>query len=231
MFLTIIDIDRFILGLFNGSSSLFLDSLVTILTSGLTWIPLYIALLYLVIKNNETMAQITLVIGCVALCIVLSHGMSAGIVKPLIGRFRPGNDPIYKYTIDVVGNMRGTDFSFFSSHASNTFSVAVFFILLVRNRLLSLALVAWAMVNCWTRLYLGVHYPSDILVGMIWGCVVGIIGYSVYTRLYGKLLVEMPVASPQHAVGKYNTEDVDVVLCTLSFILVCALVGATFTTL
>ena len=68
---TMIEIDRDVLSFFNGSGSLFVDNLALVLTSGLTWIPLYISLLYIVIKNNETMKQIMLIIGCVLLCMVL----------------------------------------------------------------------------------------------------------------------------------------------------------------
>ena len=71
---TLIEIDRSILDLFNGSDSLFVDNLAVILTSGLTWIPLYLSLLYIVIKNNETMKQIMLVVGCVCLCMLISDG-------------------------------------------------------------------------------------------------------------------------------------------------------------
>lgn len=73
---TLIEIDREILSFFNGSESLFLDNLAVILTSGLTWIPLYLSLLYVVIKNNETMKQIMLIVGSVILCIILSDGLT-----------------------------------------------------------------------------------------------------------------------------------------------------------
>lgn len=85
----LLDIDRAILLFFNGSESLFLDGVVVSLTNGLTWIPLYMALLFLVIKNNENMAQIMLAIGCAFLCVFLADGMTDGIIKPWVGRLRP----------------------------------------------------------------------------------------------------------------------------------------------
>ena len=123
---TLIEIDRNLLVFFNGSDSLFLDNLVVTLTSGLTWIPLYLSLLYIVIKNNETMKQIMLVIGCVCLCMLISDGVVDFIVKPMVGRLRPTHDPAIKYSLDVVNNIRENQFSFFSAHASNTFCIAVF---------------------------------------------------------------------------------------------------------
>ena len=171
---TLVELDQNILSFFNGSSSLFVDNLALILTSGLTWIPLYLSLLYVVIKNNETMKQIMLIIGCVCLCILLSDGIADFIVKPLVARPRPSNDPLLKYTIDVVNGLRGTQYSFFSAHASNTFCIAVFFSLLIRKRNFVIAMVAWSLINCWTRMYLGLHYPSDIFVGLLWGGGVGV---------------------------------------------------------
>ena len=181
---TLIDIDREILAFFNGSASLFVDNLAVVLTSGLTWIPLYISLLYIVIKNNETMKQIMLVIGCVFLCIVLSDGVADFIVKPLVGRLRPSNDPLVMCTVDVVNGMRSAQYSFFSAHASNTFCIAMFFSLLVRKKSFVVSMVTWSLVNCWTRMYLGLHYPSDIIVGLLWGGIVGSVVYLIYIKFY-----------------------------------------------
>lgn len=64
-------------------------------------------------KNNETMKQIMLIIGCVCLCIVISDGVVDFLVKPLVGRFRPSHDPLIKYSIDVVDGMRSTSYGFF----------------------------------------------------------------------------------------------------------------------
>ena len=154
---TLVDIDRTLLAFFNGSESLYVDNLAVALTSGFTWIPLYLSLLYVVIKNSETMKQIMLVIGCVCLCIILSDGLADFIMKPMVGRFRPSQDPLLKYAVDVVNGTRGTLYGFFSAHASNTFFIAVFFSLLVRNRKIVTAMIAWTLVNCWTRMYLGLN--------------------------------------------------------------------------
>ncbi|MFQ9809824.1 MAG: phosphatase PAP2 family protein [Segatella copri] len=79
-----------------------------------------------------------------------------------------------KYTIQVVDNMRLKSFSFCSAHAANTLSLAIFFSLLIRSKLVTWTLLLWSLVNCWTRLYLGVHYPVDILCGLAIGAVVGV---------------------------------------------------------
>lgn len=159
--------DKTLLMVFNGSHCPFVDRLAVTLTCGYMWIPLYIALLLLVINNHKTVVQISLVIGMALLTIVLSEGMADLIVKPLVARLRPIHDTLMQDSVQVVNNYRAEGYSFFSAHASNTMAVAVFFSLLVKDRLFTCTLIIWALVNCWTRIFLGVHYPSDIIVGVV----------------------------------------------------------------
>ena len=157
------DFDMQLLHVFNGSENVWPDQMAMALTSGWTWIPLYIVLFVVVIRNNEMMGQIALVVGGAVLCIFLADGLVDGIIKPLAERYRPSSDPMFKYTVQVVDNMRLKSFSFCSAHAANTLSLAIFFSLLIRSKLVTWTLLLWSLVNCWTRLYLGVHYPVDIL--------------------------------------------------------------------
>lgn len=175
--------DKTLLMVFNGSHCPFVDRLAVTLTCGYMWIPLYIALLLLVINNHKTVAQISLVIGMALLAIVLSEGMADLIVKPLVARLRPIHDTLMQDSVQVVNNYRAEGYSFFSAHASNTMAVAVFFSLLVKDRLFACTLIVWALANCWTRLYLGVHYPSDIIVGVVWGSVSGLFAYTIYNKV------------------------------------------------
>jgi undecaprenyl-diphosphatase len=108
--------------------------------------------------------------------------MASGICKAYFERLRPARDLDLLHHIDIVGTYRGGMYGFFSSHAANTFAVATFVALLVRSRGLTLSLYSWALLNCWTRLYLGVHYFGDILVGVLWGLLVGISLYFVWHR-------------------------------------------------
>ncbi|MGI6242737.1 MAG: phosphatase PAP2 family protein [Prevotella sp.] len=216
---SLIEIDQDLLMWFNNSDSLFLDRLMEMFTWGFTWTPLYLALFYLVVKNNETMLQIALVVGSVALCIILADGLADGIVKPLVARPRPAMDPYIKYMVDVVDGHRGSGYSFFSAHAANTMSLAVFFSLLVRNRLFNTVMVLWSLLNCWTRLYLGLHYPSDILCGMLWGAIAGCIAYLVFYKIYFKISPKINYISSQYTSTGYATVDIDVVMLALAAIL------------
>ena len=221
-FQTIIDLDKQLLLFFNGSESLFLDAMVTTLTNAWTWVPLYISLLIVVIKNSDSVLGVFLVLASAALCVLFTGTLDDTIVKPLVGRWRPTRDPEIGLLVDIVAGYRGGNYGFFSAHASNTFSIAIFFSLLVRSRLLSVALVLWSLTNCWTRLYLGVHFPGDILVGLLWGAFVGTGVYCLYRYYSEKWTCAPRYTSLAYTRTGYHRNDVDIPVCVLMFTLIYA---------
>jgi len=223
---TIVGIDQQLLLLLNGSDSLFLDGLMVTLTSGFTWIPLYIAVVWLIIKNNETMPLVMLAIGAGLCCVAVTAGITNLIVKPIIARPRPCNDMTIKYLVDVVYRLSQKDFSFFSAHAANTSGLAVFLILLIRNKILSVFLVVWSLLNCYTRLYLGLHYPADILCGMLFGCFVGFGIYCIYLKLFQKYSANANYVSTQYTSTGYSISDIDVVVGVMVLTFLYALARA-----
>jgi len=208
----LIQFDKMLLLMVNGSDSQFLDYMVMTLTNAKTWIPLYIALFYVVYRTNRNAKEIFYIVAAAGLCVLFAGTVDDEIVKPLVARWRPTHDPQIGSLVDVVDGYRGGNYGFFSAHAANTFSIALFFSLLMRHRLFVCFMVCWSLVNCWTRLYLGVHYPGDITVGLIWG---GIVGYSVY-RLYCR------VTTPAH----YDMRDLLVPMCVLMLSVLYAAIHA-----
>lgn len=224
----LIELDRQLLLLLNGSASLYLDGLIDTLTNAKTWIPLYVALFYMVVKNNDSVAKILLIVACAGLCVLLTGTIDDTIVKPTVARWRPTHDPVIGSMVDVVNQYRGGKYGFFSAHAANTFSVAVFFCLLVRSRLLSFMLICWSLLNCWTRVYLGVHFPGDILCGLLWGGVVGVLVYLFFYRVSRRLSTGMSYISSQYTSTGYQSTDIDVVISVLMFTFIYALLRACF---
>lgn len=209
------EIDLALLHFFNGSQSAIYDQFILTLTNGLTWIPLYIALFIMVLKNNESMSQIFIIVGCCALGVIFSAGLDDLVIKPLVARPRPTQDLVVKYTIDTALGYRESNFSFFSAHAANTFTVAIYMIFLVRNRAFTIAMALWSLFNCYTRLYLGVHYPSDILCGLLFGAIVGSVAYWLHLRLYYKVTPHFRYVSEAYTKTGYSIGDIDMVIATL----------------
>ena len=222
------EIDLALLHFFNGSQSAIYDQFILTLTNGLTWIPLYIALFVMVLKNNESMSQIFIIVGCCALGVILSASFDNMLVKPFVGRLRPTQDLLVKYTIDTAFGYRENNFSFFYAHAANTFSVAILFYWLVRSRLLSVTLIFWSFLNCWTRMYLGLHFPGDILAGLIWGGTVASLVYYFYHRLTRKSNPAKRLVSSKYTVTGYMRSDCDLPVEVFVFTLLFALILACF---
>jgi len=224
----LIDFDKQLLLLLNGSESLFLDSMVRTLTHAITWVPFYLSLFFVVVKNSDHVQKIMLVLACVGLCLLMAGTVDDAIVKPTVARWRPTHDPQIGLLVDIVDGYRGGRYGFFSAHASNTFSITIFFWWLIRSRLLTTAMVIWSLTNCWTRLYLGVHFPGDILVGLCWGALSGSVAYWVYWRVSRFISVGKPFTTPRFTSTGYQRGDIDLPISVLVFSLLYALLKATF---
>ena len=223
---TLIELDKQLLLAINGSDSLFLDGFVKTLTTAATWIPLYLSLFYLVLKNNDNVKKIALIVACAGLCVFLAGSLNDLFVKPSVARWRPTHDPEIGMLVDVVNGYRGGNYGFFSSHASNTFSIAVFFSLLVRNHVLSFFLISWSLLNCWTRMYLGVHYPGDILVGLLWGGIVGTSMFLLYQKIARRYTSSRASISERYTVTGYLQSDGDIVITVFVLTLIYAALRA-----
>ena len=224
----IIELDKQLLLVLNGSDSLFIDVLAKTLTAATLWIPLYISLFYLVLKNSDSFMKVLLVLVGAGLCVLIAGSLDDMIVKPMVARWRPTHDNEIGMIVDVVNGYRGGRYGFFSAHASNTFSIDIFFSLLIRSRLLTVALITWSLVNCWTRMYLGVHYPGDILCGLLWGGIVGVGVWLLYRQIYKRLFASKVFVSTYYTTTGYQLVDVDVVISVLVFTLIYAIMRACF---
>ncbi len=199
--------DKQLLLWMNGSSSYFLDGVFWTATSKWTWIPMGAMMLYILFKNNGLWKGLLTVV-LTALVVLAADQLASSVCKPFFHRYRPAQDGEIMFLVDVVNGYRGGLYGFVSSHAANTFAVALFLSLEVKNLWFSLVNVAWILINIYSRIYLGVHYPGDILFGAILGTLVGLGFYYLHTRLKKRFFNTPPYISNQYTAGGYEVSDI-----------------------
>lgn len=158
----------------NGLHAPYFDAFMKLFTGKWIWVPMYAAVLFAVVRNYRW-RQTLAVLVCVALAITIADQVCATLIRPEVCRLRPSNpeNPLSEM-VHIVGGYRGGSYGFPSCHAANSFALASFLTLLFANRKLSLFIFAWAVLNSYSRVYLGVHYPGDLLVGAIIGTAAGL---------------------------------------------------------
>ena len=227
----LIDLDKSLLLFLNGSDSLFLDGFFLALTETTTWIPLFLSMLYVVIKNNNA-RRCLILLGLTALLVVATDQFSSGFCKPFFHRFRPSQEPSLDGFVDMANSYKGSLYGFISGHATNTFAIATYFSLIFRNRRTSIILFIWAMMSSYSRIYLGLHYPGDILAGLLAGSLIALSFYKVYQLLVKRFCFQRDTYSSLFTPSGYLKKDFIILhivfLATLLFI-VCAGIYFAFT--
>lgn len=143
------------------------------------WIPFYVFLLaVLVRKYGRAVIPILVAIGLLILC---SDQLASSLIKPLAQRLRPSHDPAVAPLLHLVRDYRGGTYGFMSSHSANAFGLAAFLHLRTGRdiRWLPPLVFGWAALLCYSRVYLGVHYPSDVLVAALLGSVLALLAVRV----------------------------------------------------
>ena len=165
----------------NGLNNPTLDAFFYAVTSKWLWLPLYAVILWMLFRRQGGRGLMTVIF--IGLIILIADQLTSGLMKPLFERLRPSHDGVMQYLVHIVNEYRGGLYGFASSHAANTFALATFLTLVVRRGSIATALYAWALLNSYGRIYQGVHYVGDILVGAIIGIVVARLMYEVYLHI------------------------------------------------
>jgi undecaprenyl-diphosphatase len=151
----------------NSFHSSALDPIVLQLTQTISWIPLYVLLLYQIYRIDPK--NTAWILGGVMLTILLSDQVTSGLMKPYFERLRPCHDPRWEGMLHLYGRCGGL-YGFVSSHAANTFGLATFLTLKLGKKQKAIAwLFLYALLVSYTRIYLGVHYPLDVFFGAVVG--------------------------------------------------------------
>lgn len=187
----LIDLDKSVLLFCNTAHTAWLDQFNWMITA--RWFNIFVALPLLFIMlhaiarcKKQGVVETILIVVALALAVLLADQIASSVFKPLFQRLRPSHDP--SMSVVLVNDYRGGRFGFVSSHAANTFAAAVFLIRLFRNRYFACSILLWACSVSYSRIYLGVHFPGDILCGALLGIFVGYFIYSLYQRLRLRIL-------------------------------------------
>ncbi len=189
----LIHIDTEILLAINGWHAPWADTLMWIISAKTTWIPLYLLLIGLLIWRYRKPAPTAVkwlqhVPACVVMIVLIALAVGAadfiasGILKDLVARPRPTRVPELEGVLHLVNDYRSGQYGFVSSHAANTMAVALLFSLIWRNKIATCGLMLWVAANCYSRMYLGVHYPTDILGGLMVGSLVAVVAFWLLRR-------------------------------------------------
>ncbi len=182
----LINLDKQIFLAINGFHSPFFDQVMYFLSMKLVWAPLYIALI--VLMWSSCRRKFLVIIPLIILMVTLTDQVSVALFKDVFQRLRPCHDPSLDGLVRILHGHCGGQYGFISSHASNTFGVAVFSGLVLRHRYVWVfpLLIFWAAAVSYSRIYLGVHFPADVLVGAVVGAIIGWLIYALMKWLFKK---------------------------------------------
>jgi undecaprenyl-diphosphatase len=170
----------------NSLNSPFFDRLMWLISGKATWIPLYLVIIGLISARYRKKSYI--IVPMMILAVVVSDQLSVHAFKEVFMRLRPCHEPSLEGLVHLVNGKCGGKYGFVSSHASNSFAVAVFSLLLIKRKLFTVLIICWGAIVCYSRVYLGVHYPGDVIAGAMLGTVVATGFYIMYRFLDNKYL-------------------------------------------
>ena len=158
----------------NGHSAEWLDGVMWTVSRAKTWLWLYALLFGLIVWKYRSWRTVLLVLIGFGIAVGVSDWLCSGVIKPLVCRLRPTHEPALD-PLHLVNGYTGGRYGFCSSHAANTMACGLLFSLLYRNKTATAGLMTWVALNCYSRIYLGVHYPSDIIVGLLVGALLAVL--------------------------------------------------------
>ncbi|OIP84262.1 MAG: hypothetical protein AUK44_03195 [Porphyromonadaceae bacterium CG2_30_38_12] len=177
---TISALDKQLFLFLNSFHNGFFDLFMSAVSAKIVWLPFYISLLYIIIRSLGK--QSIWVILTLILCVVIADQVSSGIIKNAVQRLRPSHNPDFENFIHLVNGHKSGLYGFVSSHASNAVGLATLSALLIRNKSYSITVAIWAGIVMYSRIYLGVHYPLDVIGGATVGALVAFALYVILQK-------------------------------------------------
>ena len=178
---SIIDLDTQLFLFINGKHNEFFDVVMYWISNKLFWFPLYFFFFFLAYR--QVGKRIWLLAIAAALLIFLSDQISVHAFKNVFLRLRPCHNILLQSKVHLLNGYCGGAYGFVSSHAANTFALAMFLCLFFRERIRFFGILVfwWAAIVSYSRIYSGVHYPGDVIVGAVLGMGIGVVVFKMYT--------------------------------------------------
>lgn len=181
-------LDQQLLLFINSLNTPFWDKVMYTLSGKVIWAPLYLAILiYIGMKYKRKFWVILLFI---ILAVAMADQFSVQLFKNIFHRVRPCHEPSLQGMLHLVKGECGGLYGFVSSHASNSFNVALLSLMFIRKRWYTVSIIAWASVIGFSRIYLGVHYPGDVICGSMLGALIGWGCYKLYELIDKNMLIK-----------------------------------------
>lgn len=180
----------------NGSDSVYFDHFMWLYSSKAVWLPLALFILFILCYRKKW-KEVVFILLAIVLVITLCDQFASHFCKPFFARYRPTSHPDFMGQVQTVFGYRSGKYGFISSHAANAFGFATFTALLFRQKLYAYTIFLWSVMTAYTRIYLGVHFISDIVFGALAGVFFGYVIYCLYIFVRKKILGDTIVA-PEH---------------------------------
>lgn len=174
--------DQQLLLALNGSWGTGWDTFFYWISSKVIWIPLYAAILWVVWRQNGWKGLLWMLL-CLGIAIIAADQI-CNFFKHYVPKFRPSHNPDIQAWVHIVRDYRGGLYGTVSAHAAISFTIATFSSLLFRKRWYTLMIYAWAILVAYSRIYLGMHFPLDLLFGTLLGLMLGALSFRAFRRIY-----------------------------------------------
>jgi undecaprenyl-diphosphatase len=178
----------------NSINSPFWDNIMYAISGRIIWIPLYLTILYVLVSKLKR--KMFILVPIIIIAVTLCDQISVHLFKEVFQRLRPCHEPALEGMIHLVRGECGGLYGFVSSHATNSFNVAILSLMFIRKRWFTIAILFWAALVSYSRIYLGVHYPGDVICGALLGSLIGYATWFAYTYIDRKYLINKAYFNP-----------------------------------